>query len=54
MTSFQVNTLGPIFLVQAFLPLLRLGKQKKIFYTSTGLASTTWAATLYVPRVDLT
>ena len=38
--SFQVNTWGAIFVAQVFLPLLRLGEQKKIVYTSSALGST--------------
>ncbi|KAL7410120.1 hypothetical protein BDY24DRAFT_400849 [Mrakia frigida] len=41
--DFQVNTWGAIYVAQVFLPLLRLGTQKKIVYTSSALGSTTFA-----------
>ena len=38
---FEVNTLAPLMLTQAFLPLLRKAQSAKIIYTSSDMASLT-------------
>ncbi|KAL7417317.1 hypothetical protein BDY24DRAFT_432970 [Mrakia frigida] len=40
LAELEGNTFGPMRVAQTFLPLLRLGKQKKIFYTSSVIGST--------------
>jgi len=37
--TFRVNVIGPILTTQAFLPLLKAGKEKKVMMISTGVAS---------------
>jgi len=43
LAELEANTFGPMRVAQTFLPLLRLGSQKKIFYTSSIIGSSTLA-----------
>ena len=36
--SFEANVAGPLFAINAFLPLLRTGKEKRVTYISSGVA----------------
>ncbi len=49
MTSVLTNVLGPMYAINAFLPLIRKGETKKIFVISTGMADPKFAELAGVP-----
>lgn len=44
MACFETNTVGPLLVTQALLPMLRAGAGKKVFFVSTAMASMDGAA----------